>query len=79
MIRTVDIDVAAYSKLILKKNFKMVDTKSGKILFDIDITNDELDDYYQNSQYRAFKEEIDKIKKLITNRKREKEEFETDN
>jgi hypothetical protein len=73
MVRTVDIDLAAYADLVLGRKYTMVDTKSGKILFDIDITNDEWE-IYKESQFRLFKLKIDDIKKTITNKKRERDE-----
>ena len=71
MITTTDIDVVSYCKEII--NCKVVMNEGvnshGKISFDVDLTEKELDEYYM-SDYRRFKRGMDDTKKMISSRKK---------
>lgn len=73
MITTTDIDVIAYCREIINRKTSMCDEANfnGKIAFEVDMTENELDEYY-NSDYRKFKRGMDDVKKMISSRKKNK-------
>jgi hypothetical protein len=70
MIETVDIDVVAYCREILKRNTQMKEKNiRGRIFFEVEMSEDELNDYYM-SDFRKFKRGMDDIKKMLSSKKK---------
>ena len=70
MITTIDIDVISYCREILGRSTKIADENAeGRIEFECDLAEEELDDYYK-SPFRKFKRGIDDVKKLISSKKK---------